>query len=131
VTDKPLVLVADDDLDILGLVSMRMELFGYRVVQARAGDEALELALERRPDVIVLDVMMPGLTGYEVTERLRATAETATVPILLLTASVREEHEARGRAVGASAFMRKPFEAPALEECVRSLLAPGAAEAAT
>lgn len=130
-TDQPLVLVADDDLDILDLVSTRMELFGYRVVQARGGDEALELAFERRPDLIVLDVMMPGLTGYEVTERLRAATETATIPILLLTASVQEEHEARGRAVGATAFMRKPFEASALEECVRSLLARDAEEAAS
>jgi DNA-binding response OmpR family regulator len=122
-TPRRLVLVADDDADILELVSVRMALFGYDVVQAQAGDQALELALERRPDLIVLDVMMPGLTGYEVTKRLRAAEETATTPILLLTASVREEHEARGLGVGANAFMRKPFESAELEACARALLA--------
>ena len=128
---QPLVLVADDDVDILDLVSLRIEQFGYQVVRASDGHEALQIALERRPDLIVLDVMMPGLNGYEVTTRLRAEEATSTVPILLLTASVREEHEARGMAVGASEFMRKPFESAQLEACVRMLLAaaPGAGEA--
>jgi DNA-binding response OmpR family regulator len=116
---RPLVLVADDDADIRDLVTLRLQRFGYEVIEAGTGSRALELALERNPDLIVLDVMMPGLTGYEVTSRLREVSET---PILLLTASVRDEHEARGLEVGASAYLRKPFESGELERCARSLL---------
>src|SRR5262245_15133308 len=88
---EPLVLVADDDEDIRELVAFRLGAAGYKVVTACDGEEALQLALDQQPDLAVLDVMMPRLTGIEVTERIRASdSETRNVPIVLLTARVQE-----------------------------------------
>ena len=75
--DRLLVLVADDDEDILQLLSFRLERAGYEIVQARSGDEALRLALELVPALAVLDVMMPGLNGFEVTRELAGTRRRA------------------------------------------------------
>ena len=77
-----LILVADDDGDVRELVVFRLERAGYRVVTAADGQEAVEVALERSPDVCVIDVMMPKLDGYQVTERLRASPGLAEVPIV-------------------------------------------------
>ena len=74
---QPLILVADDDPDILALVSFRLERAGYAVVQALNGEEAVQVALARRPDLAVLDVMMPRIDGYEATRRLRERVQAA------------------------------------------------------
>src|ERR671932_626257 len=92
----PLVLVADDDDDIRQLVTFRLERAGYEVVGAADGEEAFRLALERHPDLAVLDVMMPKLTGYDVTQRLRSSDDTKRIPVILLTARVQEADVARG-----------------------------------
>ena len=115
---RPLVLVADDDADILSLVRLRLERSGYTVVSARNGAEALELARERRPDLAILDVAMPELTGLEVTEQLRA--EHIDVPVILLTARAREADVALGAAVGADVYVTKPFSPQELETRVRA-----------
>ena len=73
--DRSLILVADDDADVRELVVFRLERAGYEVLTAADGEAAVELALDRRPDVCVVDVMMPKLDGYQVTERLRAVSE--------------------------------------------------------
>ena len=117
---RPLVLVADDDEDILALVTFALRRDGYEVVQARDGAEALELARERRPAALVLDVMMPKASGFDVTRALRA--EGNDVPILLLTASVQERHRTCGLAAGASDFVRKPFSPRELLERVARLV---------
>ena len=104
-----LVLVADDEADIVTLVALRLRRAGYEVITAANGDQALELALAGKPDVAVLDVRMPGLDGYELTARLRAEAVTAKIPIILLSASVHQANVDRGFEVGATAYMRKPF----------------------
>ena len=91
-----LILVADDDGDVRELVVFRLERAGYQVVTAADGQEAVEVALERSPDVCVIDVMMPKLDGYQVTERLRASPGLAEVPIVLLTASVEDAAVSRG-----------------------------------
>src|SRR5262245_19282124 len=104
-----LILVADDDGDVRELVVFRLERAGYRVVTAADGQEAVEVALERSPDVCVIDVMMPKLDGYQVTERLRASPGLAEVPIVLLTASVEDAAVSRGFEVGASDYIKKPF----------------------
>jgi len=77
---RPLVLVADDDEDILQLLSFRLERAGYEIVAARSGDEALRLALDLLPAVAILDGMMPGLDGFEVTRELRRNTPTSTTP---------------------------------------------------
>ena len=110
--DGALVLVADDDADVRELVVFRLERAGYEVVTAGDGQAAVEVALARRPRVAVVDVMMPKLDGYEVTERLRASEALAGIQILLLTASVEDAAVERGFDVGADDYIKKPF-APA------------------
>jgi DNA-binding response OmpR family regulator len=119
---KPLVLVADDDPDILALVTFRLERGGYDVVPANDGEEALRLALERAPDLAVLDVMMPKLDGYEVTTRLRQNERTRRMPVILLTARVQEADIARGFEVGADDYVKKPFSPQELGARVQAIL---------
>jgi DNA-binding response OmpR family regulator len=120
---RKLVLVADDDPDILDLVTFRLDRAGYEVVQARDGQEALEAALERTPDLCVLDVMMPRLDGYEVTRRLREDSATKSVPIILLTARAQEADVQRGFESGATDYVKKPFSPQELRARVEALLA--------
>ena len=118
------VLVADDDEDILQLLSFRLERAGYEVVLARSGDEALRLALELLPAVAILDGMMPGLDGFEVTRELRRAAATSTTPVILLTARAQASDIARGMAAGADEYVKKPFDARDLVDRVDRLLRP-------
>jgi len=118
-----LILVADDDADILQLVSLRLEQVGYEVVRASNGADALRLARERRPALCILDVQMPGMTGYEAVEHLRAEAELDRLPIILLTASVQERDMAKGFEAGADDVLRKPFNPRELQERIQKLLA--------
>ena len=119
---QPLILIADDDPDILALVSFRLERAGYEVVQARNGEEAVQLALARRPDLAVIDVMMPRIDGYEATRQLRRQEETSRMPIILLTARVQEEDIARGFDAGADDYVRKPFSPQELGSRVQAAL---------
>jgi len=118
----PLVLVADDDEDILSLVAYVLEAAGYGVVAAHDGEEALQLALDRRPAVAVLDVMMPQLDGLEVTRRLRATEGLEELPIILLTARVADSDVQDGFGAGATAYLRKPFSPHDLRQQVAAAL---------
>lgn len=118
------VLVADDDPDILGLVVMRLRREGYEVVEARDGAEALALAALHQPAVLLLDVGMPDLDGYEVIRRLRAEAATAGLPILVVTARDREEVVEQGIAAGANGYLHKPFTPGELRDGVAAMLRP-------
>jgi DNA-binding response OmpR family regulator len=118
---EKLILVADDDDDVRELVVFRLERAGYEVITAGDGEEALKLALERRPDICVIDVMMPKLDGYELTERLHAAEELAGVAIMLLTASVQEADVERGFAAGADDYIKKPFSPAELLERIVAL----------
>jgi DNA-binding response OmpR family regulator len=120
--ERPLVLVADDDEDILALVSLQLERGNMEVIQARNGEEALALAEERQPDLAVLDVMMPGLNGYEVVKRLRATEEAGRMPMILLTARAGGGDASYGYQVGADDYIKKPFSPAELRERVEALL---------
>jgi DNA-binding response OmpR family regulator len=121
--DPRTVLVADDDEDILQLVSFRLERAGYKVVTAADGQQALVAAREHQPDLAVLDVMMPGLNGYEVTRQLRADPATAAIPVILLTARVQEADVSRGFEAGADDYLRKPFSPQELRSRVQAILA--------
>jgi DNA-binding response OmpR family regulator len=122
VSPRPLVLVADDDPDILNLVTLRLERDGYDVVGARDGERAVEQALERSPDLALIDVSMPKLDGYQVTERLRGNDATRTIPIILLTARVQETDVARGIEAGADDYVTKPFATGELRSRVQAAL---------
>jgi DNA-binding response OmpR family regulator len=119
---RPVILVADDDVDILSLVAFRLERAGYDVVPAGDGEEALRLAVERTPDLAVLDVMMPKLDGYEVTARLRSHEATRRMPVILLTARVQESDVARGFEAGADDYIKKPFSPQELRARVQAIL---------
>jgi DNA-binding response OmpR family regulator len=122
VRDKPVVLAADDDEDILGLVTFRLERAGYTVIVARDGEEALELAFREQPDLAVLDVMMPKVDGFEVTRRLRADEATRRMPIILLTAKSQEADVQQGFEAGADDYIRKPFSPDELRVRVQAIL---------
>jgi DNA-binding response OmpR family regulator len=106
---RPLVLVAEDDADILDLVVFDLEDEGYEVLTARNGEEAIALALERHPDLVLLDVAMPGIDGYEVTRRLRAEETTHGTPVVLLTARAQVKDVIAGFEAGANDYVTKPF----------------------
>ena len=116
------VLVADDDPDIKELVAYRLERAGYDVITADDGLGALALAVEQRPDLAVLDVMMPGLDGLAVTREMREHEATARTPIILLTARVQDADVARGLAAGADDYLTKPFSPHELRERVAAVL---------
>ncbi|HST41812.1 MAG TPA: response regulator [Conexibacter sp.] len=116
------ILVADNDEDILTLVAFRLERQGYEVLVARDGAEALERARQELPDLCVLDVMMPKLTGYDVTRELRADPRTQDVPVILLTARVQEADVRSGFDAGADDYVRKPFSPQELRERVAAAL---------
>jgi len=109
VSRLPLALIADDDPDILMLIALTLERDGYEVVTATNGLDALESALDRVPHLVVLDLMMPGIDGCEVTRRLRGEEATRDVPILIVTAFAEEAQAAMALAAGADAYVRKPF----------------------
>ncbi len=108
-SSRPLVLIADDDPDILVLLSLTLERDGYEVVVATNGLSAYETALERIPHLIVLDLMMPGIDGLEVTRRLRAEETTRDVPIVIVTAFAEETRAAIALEAGADLYLAKPF----------------------
>ena len=106
------VLVADDDLDLLGYIKFRLEHAGFEVVTAGDGEEALRLAVERQPNLAVLDVRMPKLDGFEVTRRIRVSDSVREMPVILLTASTEPSDMRTGYEAGADDYLRKPFSAP-------------------
>jgi two-component system, OmpR family, alkaline phosphatase synthesis response regulator PhoP len=114
-----LVLIADDDVDILTLVRVRLERSGYTVISARNGVEALQLARDRHPDLAILDVAMPEMTGLEVTQPMRE--ENLDVPVILLTARARDVDVAAGADAGADVYVTKPFSPQELESRVRAI----------
>jgi CheY-like chemotaxis protein len=103
------ILVVDDEPALLRLMEFVLDRQGYRLVTATNGEEALEQARASRPDVIVLDIMMPKLDGYQVAEALRADAELSGIPIIMLSAKAQEEDIERGVEAGVDRYITKPF----------------------
>ena len=118
------ILIADDEPNIVTSLEFLMRGCDYEVRVARDGEEALRVAQDFRPDVLLLDVMMPLCDGFEVCRRLRGNPATRSVRILMLTAHGREAEMERGLALGADAYITKPFSNKELVAKVRGLLAP-------
>jgi two-component system phosphate regulon response regulator PhoB len=103
------VLVVDDEPDITALVAYHLAKAGYQVTTAAAGPEAIRLAEERAPDLVVLDLMLPGLSGYEVLEALRRRPQTQDIGVIVLTARKEEVDRIKGLSLGADDYLVKPF----------------------
>jgi DNA-binding response OmpR family regulator len=116
------ILIADDEPNIVVSLEFLMKREGYMVSIARDGTTALAAIREQRPDLVLLDVMMPGMDGFEVCAAVRADEQLAGVKILMLTAKGRDTDTAKGVALGADAYMTKPFATRELAAKVRELL---------
>src|SRR5262245_31122970 len=117
-----LVLVADDEPSMLGLVSAYLRSKSYRVLEASDGDNAWQLAREHLPDVVVLDVMMPGMSGWEVCKKIRESISLAHTGIVMLTGIGQSLNEMTSPLYGADAYIDKPFEFAELESRIRQTL---------
>jgi two-component system, OmpR family, KDP operon response regulator KdpE len=120
---RPVILVADDDEDILALVSLTLGQEDHEILAARDGVEALEIAIDCHPDVLVLDLRMPRLTGHDVLRMIREKEATSDTRVIVLSAYVQSETVARVLEEGADSFMSKPFDPAALRARVENVLA--------
>lgn len=118
----PFVMVVDDDPIIRHILRTLLEMEGLRVVEAGDGEEALEMIAVERPDVLVLDVMMPNMDGITACKRLRAQAETADLPIVILSGKAQQGAAEEGLAAGANVYLKKPLDVPNLLQVIRQLL---------
>ncbi|MGH2658888.1 MAG: response regulator transcription factor [Actinomycetota bacterium] len=126
---RPRILIVDDDPVILRLLQINFRLEGYDVDSASRGDEALRRAREAVPDVVVLDIMMPGVDGFDVLRQLREDPASRDVPVILLSARAQDEDRLRGYALGVEVYVTKPFDPAHLVEIVRRVLAGRPAQA--
>jgi CheY-like chemotaxis protein len=117
------ILVVDDDPEIVSMLSTRLTARGYKVSSAGDGHRAIELAKRERPDIVLLDVMMPGKSGWEVARALKQDPVTQSIKIVMVTAIGAQVNEITSPLYGADAHVDKPFEFEALERVIAKLLA--------
>jgi two-component system alkaline phosphatase synthesis response regulator PhoP len=119
---KGIVLIIDDEADLIELVRYNLENEGFTVISAVDGESGLSLAVSQKPDIIVIDLMLPGIDGLEVCRRLRADGGTARIPIVILTAKASEADRIVGLELGADDYMTKPFSPRELSARLKALL---------
>jgi len=117
------ILIIDDDLDTLRLVGLMLQKQGYQIIAASSGPQGLELAFSEVPGLVLLDVMMPGMDGYEVARRLRANEKTVNIPILMFTAKSQLDDKVTGFEAGVDDYLTKPTHPTELQAHVKALLA--------
>ena len=115
-------LVVDDDRLLLRLIELNLAKAGFKVLLADSGKEALNLALHKKPDIILLDLMMPMMDGFEVMRHLKATHETTDIPVVVLTAKSSQSDRSKCEALGAAAYVTKPFNLEELRTTVNSII---------
>jgi two-component system alkaline phosphatase synthesis response regulator PhoP len=123
------ILVVDDDPAVSRLVEINLTQSGYQVQLAADGEEALALVAAAKPDLVILDVMMPRLDGFEALKRLRADPASAEIPVIMLTAKAQDEDVFEGYGRGAQWYLTKPFAPNELRAAVRRVLGGGTGEA--
>ncbi|WP_322802327.1 response regulator transcription factor [Thermoflexus sp.] len=116
------ILIAEDERDIRELIVFTLEFGGFQVIAATNGEEAVELARQHRPDLIILDVRMPRMTGYEACRILKSQEETRAIPVVFLSAKGQEAEIRQGMEAGADAYILKPFAPDELIQQVQALL---------
>jgi CheY-like chemotaxis protein len=122
-TESARILVADDDPIILRLLQVNFGLEGFDVDPVSGGEDVLRRVREHPPDLILLDVMMPDLTGWDVARELKGDPETARIPVVFLSARTQEDDRRHGEALGVEAYVTKPFDPSELIELIRKLIA--------
>ncbi len=120
---KGKILVVDDEVYIVHILDFSLRMEGYEVVTALDGEQALEKVKSDRPDLVVLDIMMPKLDGYDTCKRLKANPETHDIPVILLSAKGRNVDQRMGFEAGADDYITKPFSPRKLVEKINSILA--------
>ena len=116
------ILIVDDEPSVVVAIQFLMEQQGYRVMIAERGEDALDLIYQYKPDLVLLDIMLPGIDGYEVCEIVRLNPKYRKIKIIFLTAKGREEEIAKGLALGADAYITKPFSNIELVVTVKEIL---------
>ena len=116
------ILIVEDEEAIVEVLSQTLRRHGYETASAADGDDALEKAFSLRPDLVILDLMLPKMDGWEVCRRLKADRQTASVPVLMLTARREERDVVEGLEIGADDYMKKPFSLSELAARVKALL---------
>ena len=119
---KETILIVDDEEDIIELIKYNLKTEGYSILTAEAGEQAIKIAKQSRPDLIVLDLMLPGMDGLEVTRYLRSNEETRDLPIVILTAKGEESDIITGLELGANDYISKPFSPKVLVARIRAIL---------
>jgi two-component system alkaline phosphatase synthesis response regulator PhoP len=125
---KGRILVVDDEIYIVHILDFSLGMEGYEVLTALDGEQAIEKARAEKPDLIVLDIMMPKLDGYETCKRLKADPETKEVPVILLSAKGRNVDQKVGFEVGADDYITKPFSPRKLVERINAILGHGTSQ---
>ena len=116
------ILVVDDETDLLSMVEMRLTANGYEVITAQDGQEGLDKAKSEKPDLMILDLMLPKMDGYKVCALLKKDARYSKTPIILFTARAQEDDKQLGSEVGADAYITKPFDPDTLLVKIEELL---------
>jgi len=116
------ILIVDDESDILELLEFNLSREGYTVLQARSGEQALEIARSSHPDLIILDLMLPGIDGLQVCRQLKKESKTETIHIVMLTAKGEEADIVAGLELGADDYLTKPFSPQVLRARIRAVL---------
>ena len=116
------ILVIDDEKDLIKLIDLHLSKEGYLVIGAKNGLEGLDIALKHKPDLILLDIMMPKLDGLEVCKRLKSATETSRIPVVMLTAKAQETDKVIGLELGADDYITKPFSPRELVARVKAVL---------
>lgn len=124
--DKKTILIVDDEEDILSTMSFRLEKAGYRVCTASNGIDGVEIASKEVPDIILLDIMMPGIDGFETLKRLKGDSVSKRIPVLIVSCGKAEEEWAkRALMLGAAGYVVKPFDTQSLLFTVERMLSGG------
>lgn len=117
------IVIAEDEPDIRELIAFTLRFAGHEVITGANGQEGYELAKQHKPDLVMLDVRMPRMTGYEACQSIKATPEIAHIPVVFLSAKGQESEIEQGLSVGAEEYLLKPFAPDQLTEQVRQVLA--------
>lgn len=116
------ILIVDDESDICEVLSKRLQQAGFQTIIANDGEDAVQKATQEKPDLIILDLMMPKITGEEVCKKIKNSAETSAIPIIILTAKTSDVDRVIGKVIGGDSYIMKPYKAVELLQEINRLI---------